>query len=757
MMALYHPVLAGIRFETVSFWPVLLVGAAGLAVVVHAYHKMLRRDPRFGRRLLCGLRIAAVVLAVLSILHPTWVSEEEGEKKPQLAFMLDNSISMEQEQGGNSRYSVARKLLKGKLTSRFDGDFEVSVFDVNGGILDIDDLPDEPAEGGSPLTAGLLNVQRALGRDKLRGIVMLSDGREIAAPSAQAGLEMLRVPVFAVDLAAAEPDEEQTADLSIQMVIANDKAIVDNAVSTTVLLASDSMREGQRVELILTEGEIPVARKLIRWEAGEQNRKTELAFVPRRPGTHTLSVRARRVDRTGKQLAASDPNQGNNWANFSVEVHPGKLTVLYVDGVLRWESKFIRECLDVDPDVNLLTAVRTSPQEAGGRSEGVFSQAQLANIDVVILGDIEKNFFDTLELVELRNWVTEAGGGLLLTGGYLNFGRGGFADSVIAGILPIVFPDPPSAQIEQPFNIRLTEDGFSHPIFHLTGEPVRDRSIWHSLPKLPGCCRIPAVKPGARVLALNPAVSNEGDRRGMPVIIEQQVGKGRAMVMAIDSTWQWRTIVGGYTKEIAFFRRFWCQTVRYLAADPEPEGGHELAISTDRTTYAPDDQVTLFVEMKPRSGVAKGDIASRYKFAAIAVDENGLKRQIKLKGSGANRYEASFPAAKPGRQEVTVVAEPVVGGRHSLHQSRTATIHVVHPDRERHENRPDPEWLRRVTQATGGRFTTLDEVDEWEIDDDPVKAVTVTVAGMWHHPLWAMLVFGLFCAEWILRRLSRLA
>jgi len=757
MTAFHQPVFAAIRFETVSFIPVLLIGALGLAVVVHAYDKMLRREPRFGRRLLCGLRIAAVVFAVLSILHPTWVSEKKGDKEPQLAFILDNSISMAEKQGDDTRYELARKLLKRKLASRFDDDFEISVFDVNGGILDLDNLPKKPTEGGSPLTAGLLNVQRALGRDKLRGIVMLSDGREIAAPSAQAGLEMLRVPVFAVDLAAAEEGGEQSADLSVQMVIANDKAIVDNAISTTVLLASDSMREGQRVELVLMEGEIPVARKLIRWEAGEQNRKTELAFVPRRPGTHTMSVRARRVDKSGKELSGSDPNKANNWANFSVEVHPGKLTVLYVDGVLRWESKFIRECLDVDPDVNLLTAVRTSPREAASRSEGVFSQAQLANIDVVILGDIEKSYFDTLELVELRNWVTEAGGGLLLTGGYLNFGRDGFADSVLAAILPIVFPDPPSAQLEQPFHIRLTEEGFSHPIFHLTGEPVRDRSIWHSLPKQPGCCRIPAIKPGARVLAINPQVSTGGDGRGMPVIVEQQVGKGRTMVMAIDSTWQWRTIVGGYTKEVAFFRKFWCQTVRYLAPDPEPEGGHELAISTDRTTYAPDDEVTLFVEMKPKSGMAKGDIASRYKFAAIAVDENGLTRQIKLKGSGANRYEANFPAAKPGRQEVTVVAEPVVGGRHSLHQSRTAAIHVVHPDREAHESRPDPEWLRRVTQATGGRFTTLEEVEEWEIDEAPVKAVTVTVAGMWHHPLWAMLVFSLFCAEWILRRLSRLA
>ena len=757
MTVLCQPVFAAIRFETVSWWPVLLVGAAGLAVVVHAYDKRLRRDPRFGRRLLCGLRIAAVVLAMLSILHPTWVSEEKGKKKPQLAFMLDNSISMEQGHGNDSRYDLARKLLKGKLASRFDGDFEVSVFDVNGGVLDLADLPGKPTEGGSPLTAGLLNVQRALGHDKLRGIVVLSDGREIAAPGARAGLEMLRVPVFAVDLTAAEEDDEQGADLSIQMVIANDKAIVDNAISATVLLASDSMREGQRVELILSEGEIPVARKLIRWEAGEQNRKTELGFVPRRPGTHTMTVRARRVDRTGKQLGSSDPNRGNNWANFAVEVHPGKLTVLYVDGVLRWESKFIRECLDVDPDVNLLTAVRTTPQEAAGRSEGVFSQAQLANIDVVILGDIEKNFFDTLELVELRNWVTESGGGLLLTGGYLNFGRGGFADSVIAGILPIVFPDPPSAQIEQPFHIRLTEDGFTHPIFHLTGEPVRDRSIWHSLPRLPGCCRIPAVKPGARVLALNPSVSNDADGRGMPVIVEQQVGKGRTMVMAIDSTWQWRTIVGGYTKDVAFFRKFWCQTVRYLAADPEPEGGHELAISTDRVSYAPDDQVSLFVEMKPKTPTTKGDIASRYKFSALAVDENGKKRPLALKGAGVNRYEAQFPAATPGRQEVTVVAQPVLGGRHSLHQSRTVAIHVVHPDRERHESRPDPEWLRRVTQMTGGRFTAIDEVDEWELDDEPVQTVTVTVAGMWHHPLWAMLVFGLFCAEWILRRLSRLA
>ena len=183
----------------------------------------------------------------------------------------------------------------------------------------------------------------------------------------------------------------------------------------------------------------------------------------------------------------------------------------------------------------------------------------LAKLDMVILGNVEATYFSAQEMDALRTWVTEKGVALLLTGGYNSFGPKGFGGSRLREILPVRFSAAANPQVDQPFPLSLTALGEESPIFDLTGNRLHDTAFYHKLPQLGGCSLIAGVKPGGQVLAVNEQLRDPASGGPLPVMVLQQVGLGRTMVFAVDTTWRWRTVVGGYTGDASFYQRFWGQ------------------------------------------------------------------------------------------------------------------------------------------------------------------------------------------------------
>ena len=155
------------------------------------------------------------------------------------------------------------------------------------------------------------------------------------------------------------------------------------------------------------------------------------------PGNFTYTVQLGKLP--------GETNLDNNRKTFSLTVHAKALKVLYVDGVLRWEGKFIREALTSDPDINVISSVRTAPPGTDRGSQGLLLPEALAKVDMVILGDVEATYLPAQEMDALRTWVTTKGSALLLTGGYNSFGPKGFGGSQLREILPVRFSAGKSA------------------------------------------------------------------------------------------------------------------------------------------------------------------------------------------------------------------------------------------------------------------------------------------------------------------------
>src|SRR5207302_1637210 len=129
------------------------------------------------------------------------------------------------------------------------------------------------------------------------------------------------------------------------------------------------------------------------------------------------------------------------------------------------------------------------------------------------------------------------GHGLVVLGGYRSFGPKGLRGTPLADVLPVVFKETDPLQSDDPFTLKLTETGRQHAIFEVTGDRVKDASLWTSAPHLAGSCLVERAKAGADVLAVNPGFIADG--QPSPVVALGRYGSGHALVIAADTTWHW--------------------------------------------------------------------------------------------------------------------------------------------------------------------------------------------------------------------------
>ncbi|MBN1557073.1 MAG: hypothetical protein JW951_02880 [Lentisphaerae bacterium] len=730
-----------------------LVGV-GVLLVVIAYLRGLRWQHHTpgSRRLLLLLRLGAIACLLPALLQLRARRRVATAQRPVVAVVLDDSGSMRRPAGAPgdeaapTRYARALDLLRDELAPALGTNVALRVYGIDGEALSPPALETNAADKAySPLTETLLYVQRDAGETNLAALVVLSDGAEHGAAPTPAAPDRLRVPVFAVNVSGTAAPEEGPPDAAVRSVAVNRTALAGNTVQVEADIRLRGETVSARTPVHVLQGERVVAGAVLESDHGERQWRVQMEFVPEQAGRFTYLVQA--------GAFPGETELADNRTTFSLAVRREPLKVLYIDGVLRWEGKFVREALARDPDIHVVYAVRTARPGRDQGSPGLLRPEALADLQLVILGDVEAAYFDPAELEALAQWIVEQGGALLLTGGYRSFGPEGFSTSRLSRVLPVLFAGPGAAQIEDPFPLRLTRAGREHPVFDLTGNRMRDVAFIHDLPLLQGCSAVRGVKPGAEVLAVNPEVQVPGRDEGLPVMAVQQVGEGRTMVFAVDTTWRWRMVVGGYTGDASFYHRFWGQLVRWLITDEDTEAA-VLAVRTDRSRYRTNETVRLYADLAAAASEA-GAGPGPARVRAVAADEQGRQRDLALRELSAQRYEAAFTVDRPGRWDITVTADGVGEGA----ASQVVRIDVARPGAEQRHAAAEPERLRALCEQSGGRYVGAEEAAALARGlAPPARRITETrELALWRHPVLAALFFACLCGEWIVRRMKRLA
>jgi uncharacterized membrane protein len=742
----------------VPAWLALSIALVAVAVTLLSYLRA-RRGARGGHvTMLALLRVFAVVILLILALRPLVTAKFERGRQGELAVLLDTSGSMAIRDYPN----LPDRLTNAKAALAADSPqmrtlkerFKVSVFAFDDGLKGETPLSNVPAlqpAGASTKLSGALNAIAAkFTAGTPSRILLLSDGVDT-----QEGVTKYEgpVPVTAVAVGSKLSAEGAFRDIilsKVEVLPEGQPVVSKDNVAQIAAYVEGLGYAGFVVPVRLEDAEGKVlAQENLAIDSVRGDQKLVLSYTPIQKGNFKLSVKIPvQPDETIKE---------NNARSLNITVTDARINVLYVEGTLRWEYRYVKRILERDPNVRLAALVRLSQRTF--YQQGNVTDIQMSGVpqdletlrkfNVIIIGDVPASAFSAADMANIRELVS-SGAGFAMLGGYNSFADGGYAATPIADVLPVDLADGAGGQDKNEFVPALTGEGEVNPIFagitDYFGGPSRKPA--RDLPPLLGQSKIGRPKPAAAVLAVNPLRSDAAG--SLPVIVVHNFGSGRAVAFAGDTTWRWYAPLVGLGMESPFVK-FWGQLVRFLARrEVEKESGRPgVTAFLDKAFYAPGDKVAITAEVRGSDGLLTDKAA-----VDAAVDgPAGFSTPLAAVAGSRGTYSAVIDAPAPGNYRVNVNA---VQGAAPIGQAALG-FDVEAEDVEMRRIDLDEDNLRRIASASGGLYVPLVEFASYVagLEARGETEVTVEVLNLRRkgvlYPLFLIFI-ALATAEWVWRK-----
>jgi hypothetical protein len=688
--------------------------------------------------------------------------------KPQQATVVlladkSRSMSIPDGVGGQTRYELLRQTLadaNGALRSLAE-QFELKAyaFDARLQALEVADgqvlLPETPDGNQTALGAVLDDLlQQEVGK-RLLAVLLLSDGvqqarppRDLPVQTAAARLKAQGIPLYTFPIGQSR-GLGQAQDVRLSSLRCNPTVFVKNELSVSADLEAYGYVHRTLVVQMLFEtrpGQLEeVARKEVEVQAAGDRIPIDLVYVPAAPGDYKLVVR---VEPQPGELITTN----NEIATF-VRVLKGGINVLYLEGQVRVESRFLLQALRAAPNVQVdFYRIVRDPTLPADRGPAAFlrpgnldlSEAfRPGKYDVYILGDLDSAAFRPEELAQLAEAVSQRAG-LLMLGGFHSFAPGGYGQSALAKVLPVQmdrfgrqgFEERIREDMHIPGPIRLmpTPVGQQASPMRLAADPQENRKLWLSLPPLEGINRLDRPAPGALVWAT--------DEANHPVLVAHAFGSGRVLAFAGDSTWRWP--MHGFQDQ---HRRFWRQVILWLAQADEASQS-DLWIKLAQRRFAPGDRVEFQLGVNDPAGQP----IPQAQFRAEVQLPDGRLEQVPLVSGESGWQGAMVQTEQPGDYTLRATAKLPDGQE----LTGTARFLVFQQDLELNLAAADIGTMETIAAMTGGQALAPEQLPSL-LEQLLRQTSTLQVEQVRKRTLWDtwpvfLLFVGLLSVEWYLRK-----
>ena len=719
--------------------------AAVMILAVLTYRGVRGKGRLRDKIVLTALRMAALALVLFCLFRPTLVVRAAIPQQNVVAVLLDDSRSMQiPDVGGQPRGEYVRQQFGGTdspILQALSERFLLRVFRFSSSAGRLESVNDLSFNGSQTrLGPALDDAREEMAGLPVSGVVLVSDGADTTDASladALLGMKAERLPVFTVGVGSAQLARDIQVDrVSVPRTVLKDASLLVDVVVT------QTGYDGRTVTVdVEDEGRI----------VGSE----EVTF-PSDGSPATVRVRATATDVGPRLFRFRVPPQGdevvaqNNVREALIEVRDVRERILYFEGEPRFEMKFLRRAVTEDENLELVVLQRTADNKfmrIGGDPEelqGGFprTREELFSYRALILGSVEAAAFSGDQLQMIADFVDRRGGGLLVLGGARAFGEGGFGGTPVADALPLTI-DPRTRASEATELARLqiapTRAGQSHAATQIAGDEAASVERWRELPQVTSVNAPLEPKPGATVLL------NGTDERGRihPVLTWQPYGRGKAVALTLQDTWQWQ-MHASIALEDMTHENYWRQLLRWLV-DGVP---NVVEPRTNTERVEPGEAVTVEATVVDSSFVEVNDGVVH----ATVTRPNGGSIDVPMLWTGERdgQYRGTFVSTEAGAYEVAIDAsrgETVLG-------SSTTFVRAGASDAESFDPTMHEGPLRRIAEETGGRFYTPDTAQGLAEDVRYAgRGVTsIEERELWNMPIILIALMGLICAEWGYRR-----
>ena len=637
--------MSAIAFD---FPQMLLIGPVVAAALLawHIWSQHQRGVPARRIALLGALRTAVLLLAAFLAARPVHVIDQSGNKKQQsVALLVDRSLSMSLEEEGQTRYQKMIAFARDRVLPAL----ESAHLPVRPYLFSEDAEPaDGPAIAAAKPQGKRTNlggaIARALENPGTVAVVALTDGAANVRSDNTRALSALldsHAPFIGIGFGS----DTGVRSLSLRQVEAPPVAAPNTEFQITAHLECMNLDQLPAFDLLLMRDGQMIQKKTVPAGPGSRFWLESFPVKETKEGAHGYEVQLLPPGVPGLTVVSAT---GSSSVRIASE---RELRVLYVQGALTWDYKFIGLALRGDPAIKITGLTRTSSkslfrqnvENAGELLDGFPTTLEgIAPYRVIVLSNLRPADLSTQQQELLAKFCGELGGGLLMLGGPETFDTS-WRSSRLEQLLPVVFADASGVSgLDRPFQLELTAEALQNPVFRISNTPRED---WNKLPKFHQYGRVDAAKPGAQIWALHQ--SDEGPKGRRILMASQRYGNGLSAILTVQNFWVWRLSKDGDPEH---FDRFWRQLFRFLGESSR----QDVSIQISDQELRPDIDINLVLEKQPSPKDAAA--APSVKFTARVQDgQAAVLAESAVELPPSRPVSFSFHPGKAGLYTVTVL------------------------------------------------------------------------------------------------------
>jgi hypothetical protein len=569
----------------------------------------------------------------------------------------------------------------------------------------------------------------------IAGVVVLSDFAWNHGEDPLVVAERFRergIPVYTIGIGLPAPP-----DIHVRRIVAPDVVFAGDKVPLRIQLDSVGYDQKACDLTLLVDGK-PAQNRTVTLAGGTQFE--ELILTPTETGSATLEI-----------LIAPLPNEAstaNNSTTHKVRVIDEKIKVLYVEGMPRWEYRYLRWVLLRDPRLEVkflmtqgdpnLAAI--SPYHVAKYPED--AAAALKN-DLVILGDVPAAYFTAAQIDRIEELVKTRGGSLLMLAGPMGAPMT-YANTPISRMLPVNAGAGGWMPVSDTVHPVVTPEGEQSRIVSLTLPRERNDRLWETVKPLGFLPELTSAKPGATVLL---SLSSSSDRsKAYPLVAWHRYGNGKTMFVGTEDLWRLRREVGE-----VYHAQFWGQAIQFLTLSRLLGENKRITLETDRMTYAVGEHVQVFANVL--SDAYEPVRLSAYNVRVEKKGEKGDAAELSLTpvtGVGG-LYTGLLVPDSPGSYSIrTAQDEPSA--------ANSVEFEILAIPLEQRETAMQQQVCIKMAELSGGKtytFRTLASLPDGIVRKEQVKVIR-TERNLWDLPAVFVLLVLICGAEWFMRRRDNL-
>lgn len=577
------------------------------------------------------------------------------------------------------------------------------------------------------------------------GVFAITDGasnRGLAPAEAASIARADGVPLFLYGVGVTEPRDIKLASADAPRI-----AFLEEQVNVRLLVGGAGFGgRTTRLQLRLAGAAKPLVEEEVTLpEKGTLERT--LSFKPDTLGELVLEAAVLPLP--------GEAGEENNVATSRIRVVDNRVQVFMIEQEPRWDWRYLIDfiandrrlalkCLLLDGSPRLLTMPDT-PFVAELPAE----RAALYENDVMLIGDVDPARLGRDRMQIIRDWVDEAGGGLVFLAGP-NFNPAAYRGTPLEPLLPVVpgdfTPEEMAARHDKPVKLRLTPAGERAPLLRLAEEAADNNAIWRDFEGVRWTAKVARARPGAEVLLVDPTAGPKAPRGGTPVIARQRYGRGEVIYIGTNETYRWRSGIGG-----KHYSQIWAQAFQALSLERLMGASKQVQLRVDNPEYDLGERVVISgrlyqTDFKP---FVADVVPARVEFTPVGAAEP-IRQDLPLRPvpDEAGGYRVEFTPAVAGQYRFLTPIDPTAA----------VEFEVVAPRLEQADASMNLGLLEAMAAAADGRV--LREEDLHELPDliasSGGKVSSLKRLELAHSPVLLGLLVLLACAEWLLRRLNRL-